>query len=170
MQTVHLWASVPATNPANGQNLDGQKKQCFFKTIRPVKSNQQPRNTSTYIIGGYAEIFYQTANADHIAESYRREMPQSGKGRFHDLLFKDISKVLAGNVLFDLVDPATNKYRGLSFHKGNYYVSFLHLQQREDCKGRIFAVILSIYRTYHEKDRKDYEAYLQAIRKAFGKV
>ncbi len=135
-----------------------------------MKSNQQPRNTSITIAGGSAEIFYQTANADHIAESYRKDLAASGNGRFHDLLFNRIAKALSGNVKFSLIDPATNKYRGLSYHNGNHYVSFLHLQAREDCKGRIFAVILSIYRTHHANDKKEYDQYAQDTAEAFGKV
>ena len=132
------------------------------------KPNQVPKNTTVFVGGVRAELFYQTTNADHIARSYRDDLSKAGRGRFHDMLFSNIARLHTGYVFFEKIDPATSKYRALSTYNSQLYVAFGHLVKRPDCGDQNFIVILSVYRTYTKSDQRIYESYVTTQKKIFG--
>jgi hypothetical protein len=123
-----------------------------------LRSNQQPRNGTIFVAGQHIELFFQVVNCDRIARNYRDDLTKTGRGRFHDLLFTDIRKALSGNVLIELVNAETAKYRAIAFYRENYYRAFFHLQSRNDFPDKTFAVVVSMFRTYHKIDHEKYES------------
>lgn len=117
-------------------NLDGDMR----------NSNQKPYNSSVYIPEhGEAEIFFQTANCEHLSETYREDAAtKRGNERIHDLKFRDIDYVIRTAKTHKPINPRTNKFVALTLFNNKVYETYYHLARRTDCK-KLFAVVVSSY-------------------------
>jgi hypothetical protein len=109
-------------------------------------SNQKPYNSSVYIPEhGEVEIFFQTANCEHLSETYREDAAtKRGNERIHDLKFRDIDHVIRTAKYIEKAKRSEIKWVALTLYNDKVYETYFHLARRADCK-KLFAVVISSY-------------------------
>lgn len=141
-----------------------------------MKSNHIPKNTTIPLPIPFdtgperAEIFWQTANCDHLMENYRADLDKANqKERIHNLRFADVSRMLSGNVLVSSVPKSTKKYQAISFWQDNYYLTIFTLERRIENRSTLFAVIITTYITYESRHITEYQQFAQATQQKYGR-
>lgn len=109
-------------------------------------SNQKPYNSSVYIPEhGNVEIFFQTANCEHIAETYQEDAANKrGNERIHNLKFRDIDYVIRTAKYIEQSRRSNIKWVALTLYNDKVYETYFYLNRRDDCK-KLFAVVISSY-------------------------
>jgi len=122
---------------------------------------------------GKAELYWQTANCDHLMLNHRDDSAKTNrKEKTHNLQFSDVAKMLSGNVFINPVkgkpQQDSHKFYAISYWHEYYYYTIFTLQRRTDAPGILFAVIITTYITYESHVINEYKAYLEEIHQRYG--